>query len=114
MEIFIDLLTKNESLMKISKTEAENRRKIIFDQLFTVIYKKVSNSLLEKDRIIFALKLVQIKLGKEYVETFTHLIRSSSILESSLSPHLLGGKLQKKQLFVLQDLLKLNEFAHLE
>lgn len=39
MEIFIDLLTKNESLSKIPKTEADNRRKIIFDQLFTVLIK---------------------------------------------------------------------------
>ncbi len=57
MEIFNDLLTKNDTLLQVSKSDLPLRRKIIFDEIFTRVYVKVTNSLLAKDRLIFALRL---------------------------------------------------------
>ena len=38
---------------------------MIFDLIFKIIYEKVSNSMLSNDKLIFGLKLVQIKMNRE-------------------------------------------------
>lgn len=95
MDIFNQLILSNPELNKIPKQELQQRRTCINDQLFLKVYERVSNSILVQDRLILAMKLCQIKLGKQYKNQFESLLRDTQILESSLSPSLLKGKLSK-------------------
>ena len=96
MEIFNELLNKNETLLAAPKTDLPLRRKIIFDELFTRVYAKVTNSLLTRDRIIFSLRLAQIKLRKPFETQFILLARAPIIIETTLSESLLDGRLSKQ------------------
>lgn len=57
MDTFINLLTKNEELQKISRDKLKERRKMIFDLIFKIIFSKLNNSMLSKDKLVFGLKL---------------------------------------------------------
>lgn len=85
MEIFNDLLTKNDHLASTPKTDLVARRRVIFDELFFRVFQKVTNSLLDQDRIIFALRLTQIKLGKIYENAFLNLAKAPKLIETTLS-----------------------------
>lgn len=104
MGVVFDLISKNEKIVKISKNDVEKRLNLIYDELFIEIYHRICHALLSQDKHIIALKLVQIKLGKEFTEAIHILIKTPTILESSLSPQLLGGKLSNTQLKLLEEL----------
>lgn len=104
MDIFNEILNKNEGLNAISKTDLPQRRKVIFDDLFVRAFQKVTNSLLDSDRIVFALRLTQVKLGKAFQNGFLNLVRTPKTIETTLSESLLNGKLTKNQLKVIEDL----------
>lgn len=104
MGIFNQLITSNEKLQSISPSELAKRRQCIKDELFIQVYHRVVNSILIDDRLILALKMAQIKLGKEYKKAFENLIRDTQILETSLSPQLMSGQLKKHQLKLVEEL----------
>jgi len=93
MDIFYGVLGKSPLLQGISKSEPEKRRIILYNQIFIQTYNAVYKSLLSCDRLIFALRLVQIKLGRVCEGEFIALISSCSLLETSLSGNLLKNKL---------------------
>lgn len=47
MEIFNELLTKNDTLSATPKSDLPARRKVIFDELFFRVFQKVTNSLID-------------------------------------------------------------------
>ncbi|EAR94592.2 dynein heavy chain, cytoplasmic protein (macronuclear) [Tetrahymena thermophila SB210] len=104
MEIFNELLHKNEILAATAKTDLPARRRVIYDELFIRVFQKVTNSLLDQDRIIFALRLTQIKLGKTYENAFMNLAKAPKLIETTLSEQLLESKLTKQQLKLLEDI----------
>lgn len=114
MEIFNDLLTKNTTLLAIPKTDLGGRRKVIFDELFFRVFQKVTNSLLDSDRIIFALRLTQIKLGKSFESAFLNLFSAPKLIETTLPDTLLNSKLSKSQLKALEDIsLNVKDYSSL-
>jgi len=45
--------------------------------------------------VVFAIKLVEVKLGEgDMAKQFSHLFKTTSIVEGSLSPEFLHGKLK--------------------
>lgn len=93
MEIIFNLLEHEERLSAIPKKEYEKRKSEILNLLFEKVFLRICNSLLVKDNLIFALKLTEIKIGEEGKILFDALIRSSTLLKTSLSAQLLKGRL---------------------
>jgi dynein heavy chain 1 len=63
MDTVYDVLNKNELLQKVPKGELEKRRLIIFNEFFREVYRRINVSLLTEDKVIFAVKLSEVKLG---------------------------------------------------
>lgn len=57
--------------------------------------------------------MVQIKLGKEFADDLYNLIKTPTILESTLSPYLLNSKLSTSQLKLLEELSQKTAFSNL-
>ena len=111
METVYNLLHKNENLSKIPKTDLEKRRIVIFNEIFVQIYKRMNVALLFEDKIVFASKLVEVKLGQScYMNNFLQLFKSSTLVLGSLSPDILEGKLTPIQLKNLESLSENEKF----
>ena len=68
-------------------------------------------ALLFEDKIVFASKLVEVKLGLgSYTNNFLQLFKSSTLVLGSLSPDLLEGKLTPIQLKNLESLSENEKF----
>lgn len=63
MDTVYYVLNKNELLQKVPKGELEKRRLIIFNEFFREVYRRINVSLLSEDKLIFAVKLSEVKLG---------------------------------------------------
>eukprot|EP01016_Furgasonia_blochmanni_P042655 TRINITY_DN567_c0_g1_i1.p1 TRINITY_DN567_c0_g1~~TRINITY_DN567_c0_g1_i1.p1 ORF type:complete len:874 (+),score=315.79 TRINITY_DN567_c0_g1_i1:204-2825(+) len=113
METVYTLLNKNEGLHAIPKTESQRRLDYIFNELFIRIYHRVSHSLLNSEKLIFALRLAQIKLGTNCQEQFQAIIRTATVIETKLSPTLLQGKLSNSQMKFLEELSNQDRFKNL-
>lgn len=85
MDTVWSVLDKNEVLKQIAKTESKQRQDNIHRELFIRIYRRTNATLLAEDKLIFALRLVQIYLGPEFKEHLETFIKPSTILETSLS-----------------------------
>jgi dynein heavy chain 1 len=64
METVYYVLNKNENLNKIPKHDIERRRIVIFNEFFRDVYRRMNQALLFEDKIVFATKLVEVKLGE--------------------------------------------------
>lgn len=64
MDTVYYVLNKSENLQKIPKTEVEKRRITIFNEFFREVYRRMNQALLFEDKIVFAIKLVEVKLGE--------------------------------------------------
>jgi len=107
MEIVYNLLNKNERLAAISKTDYDGRLNFITNELFSNVYHRVSHALMTKDKMLFALRLAQIKLSSDKPsssELFNILIKNVSIIETKLSSSLLDDKLSIPQLKALEEI----------
>lgn len=115
MEAVFDLLHKDANLGAIDKSNVEQRLRYVSDEIFCLIYHRVSYSLIYRDRLVFALKLAQIKLLQcpLSAELIQILIKGSSIVEVSLSSHIMGGKLTLTQLKQLEEVSKAPIFQNL-
>jgi len=125
MDTFIRLLTADPVLRNMPKTPNEaldRRRTLIFDLIFVKVYHRVANALLNQDKLIFLLRLLQIKLAgapqtRDMHELFRTLIlrgqTSNSGQEDMLSDQIdltsinvIQGKLSKSKTKQLEELLK--------
>ena len=95
MNIVNNLLSSNEELAKVDKANHAERIKVIQEQLFIKSYHKTFYTLLNKDKLPFALKLTQIKLGPLLADQFKSLLKPCSLINTSLSQNLLGGMLKE-------------------
>lgn len=64
MDTVYYVLNKSENLQKIPKNEVEKRRITIFNEFFREVYRRMNQALLFEDKIVFAIKLVEVKLGE--------------------------------------------------
>lgn len=76
------------------------------------MFLRVCNSLLSKDNLIFALKLTEIKIGQEGSSLFDALIKSTTLLKTSLSTQLLKGKLTENELKQIEELEQHEHFSN--
>lgn len=116
MEIVYTLLNKNEKLAAINKNDYEARLKFISKELFDNIYHRVSHALMIRDKMIFALRLAQIKLGNDKplsADLLNILVKGISIIETKLSSSLLDGKLSLNQLKMLEEISETPYFQDL-
>lgn len=113
MSILLRVLERDEVLSKLPKNEFQNRIKVITKQLFINIYHRTFYSLLNKDKMCFALKLVQIKLGSKFDDLFKCLIKPANLVVTTLSNKLAGGVLKETQLKALEEVVGLTAFDSL-
>lgn len=110
------ILTDNEHLQQVSKDDSDKRILVIEMELFKKVYEKIVNSLLEKDKLLFALMFTQVKLeklhGKGVAELFKMCFLSSKIIETTLESNLLGD-LPTSTLIKLEDLSHRSGFSEL-
>lgn len=64
MDTIYIVLNKNEALQKIPRQELDKRRNTIFNEFFREIYRRMNQALLFEDKLVFAAKLVEVKLGE--------------------------------------------------
>ena len=83
MNIILNLLRNNEKLKKISKENYQERIQTIEDELFISVYHTVETSLLTNDKLLTALKFVQMRLGHKYADEFKLLLETPTIMETS-------------------------------
>jgi len=115
MEIIFTVLNTNQTLAAIPKTQPENRLQVMVKEIFTYIYEKISQSLLFENKVLFALRLGQIRLSGEgeFDQLFELLLKSTTVFESKLSDTLVGGLLSKSQLAQLEDITATKHFRSL-
>ena len=113
MDTIHRLLDHDETLRKIDKKQYDKRKETIYNLIFEKVFLRVSNSLLSKDLVIFCLKLVSIKLQGQERALFDALIAPTRILNTKLSPNLLGGALSEDQLKQLEELTNKPRFSTL-
>ena len=113
MNILLKVLTADPELDKIPKTDYLIRIKAATKQMFIRNYHKTFYSLLNKDKMCFALKLVQIKLGTRFDELFKSLIKPTTLVVTNLSNKLAGGSLKDTQLKALEETSTLPGFKGL-
>jgi dynein heavy chain 1 len=112
LAFFMDVLysvIKSSELDKIPKINYAARQEYIIKELFTEIYHRVGYSLLNKDQIIFATKLAQIRLGDKFRSELNILLKAkSSILSNpeNVPDRLLKGKLTLEQRRLISELIK--------
>lgn len=98
LQFFLDtifrLLENEDKINAISRKDSDKCEAMINHLLFERLFLRVCNdSLLNKDIVIFALKLAEIKLGKDAAELFSYLYKPNILLKTSLSSQLLDGHL---------------------
>jgi dynein heavy chain 1 len=104
MGILLRILEANPELVNIPKTEHKHRIKVITEQLFIKNYHKTNHALLQKDKLCFSLKLLQIRLGAKFDALFKLMIAPTTLVVTKLSPKLIGGVLRDSQLKALDEL----------
>jgi len=97
MEILFSVIERNEKLSQVPRTNHEARLQVLMAEFFNRTCENVSRGLLQEHKVLFALRLVQIrKHGDEkFARLFKVLLRSTSILETRLPTGLLDGRLTK-------------------
>jgi len=96
----LDYVITSDELGKISKSSYNERLEFIISELFTQVYHRVSYALLEKHKLVFALRLSQIRLGDKFKNEIGTLLSSSSAIlgdEAEVPDSSMGGKLKLDQ-----------------
>lgn len=75
-------------------------------EFFNKTYESVSKGLLEDHQVLFALRLVFIRLNNDekFDKIFNQMLKPTTILDSKLNPSMCGGKLATTQLASLEEL----------
>jgi dynein heavy chain 1, cytosolic len=119
LNFFMDVLhhvIKSKELEKISKINYQARQEFIIKELFTEIYHRVGYSLLNKDQVIFAARLAQIRLGDKFKNEINILLKATSSALSewdNISESLLNGKLSLNTRRHIAELIKNEVFEGL-
>lgn len=96
MDIVFFVLS-SEGLKLINKNNYNQRQDYIISSLFKEVYHRVGVSLLNKDKMTFAMKLSQIRLGEKFKEEIKILLKSQLGImgspDSIIPPSILQGKL---------------------
>ena len=112
LSFFMDVLNfviNSKELNEIDKSKYSERQEKIIKMLFIEIYHRVGYSLLNKDKLILAMRLAQINLGDKFKNEINLLLKiNSNIMNdaSDISESLLNGKLtlnQRKQISELNN-----------
>ena len=77
------LLKNNKKLNEIDKENYQQRIQTIEDEIFISVYHKIENSLMTEDKLLVALKFVQLRLGLKYDEDFKLMMESPTIIETT-------------------------------
>ena len=115
MEI-LQCVINSKELAAIPKTNYNGRQDFIISELFREVYHRVGYALLNKDQLIFAMRLAQIRLGDKFKKEITLLLQvTSNILSdaSNVSENLIGGKLTLNQRKQISELSKSDTFKDL-
>eukprot|EP01015_Nassula_variabilis_P036963 TRINITY_DN967_c0_g2_i6.p1 TRINITY_DN967_c0_g2~~TRINITY_DN967_c0_g2_i6.p1 ORF type:complete len:1103 (-),score=250.87 TRINITY_DN967_c0_g2_i6:90-3398(-) len=113
MDTLFNLITKDENLKKIDKSEPQKRLAFIYDELFIQTYHRIANSLLNNDKLIFALRLAQIKLPLSLHDHFNLIIKPCKVIETKLSNTIIDGKLKYSQLQLLEEFSYMDRYKNL-
>ena len=114
MDTVYHVINKNEQLQKVPKGELDRRRLIIFNEFFREVYRRINVSLLSEDKLIFAVKLAEVKLGDGVqAKHFATLFRPPRAMQTSLSANFLRGKLTLSQLKSVEALGQEDQFCRL-
>lgn len=117
------ILTPAYSPELSSIDEPEKRIEYLNTQIFDIIYHHISRSLLKKDEIVFALRLIQIKLKGEnddpseleYDLLYTDKRSSSNISESTKRMiEKYGLKIDENQVQLLNNLMTISQFDYIK
>ena len=85
MDTVFELIRDNKELNTIQKNDPDKRLAKMFDMIFKVIFQQFSPSLLYQDKVLFALRLSQIRMGHRGGEEFEILMKTPTIMELSVS-----------------------------
>ena len=113
MDTIFELIRDNKELNAVPKSDPDARLKLIFDLIFIMIYRAFSPSLLYQDKILFALRLAQIKMEGRGGNEFDILMKTPTVLDITISSGLAGGKLSDHQLMYLQYISTQPQFQYL-
>ena len=119
LSFFMDVLNyiiNSKELSEIPKTDYAQRQEKIIKTLFKEIYHRVGYSLLNKDKLILAMRLAQINLGDKFKNEINLLLKiNSNIMNdaSDISESLLNGKLTLNQRKQISELNKNEPFTSL-
>ena len=112
----LNFVIKSEKLEEIPKNNYTDRQNFIISELFKIIYHRVGFSLLNKDVLIFAMRLAQIRLGDKFKNEINVLLKiNSNIMNdaSDISAQIMGGKLTLNQRKQISELIKNETFKDL-
>ena len=119
LSFFMDVLNyiiNSKELSEIEKNNYTERQDKILKMLFIEIYHRVGYSLLNKDKLILAMRLAQISLGDKFKNEINLLLKiNSNIMNdaSDISESLLNGKLTLNQRKQISELNKHEPFTSL-
>jgi len=65
MDAVFEVLNRNEAVNKIPKTDPAMRLQVIIKELFVRINNSICHGLLEEHKLIFTLRLAQIRIGEQ-------------------------------------------------
>ena len=105
METVFAVLRKNPIVAEIPKTNYEKRLNAIFEELFITVYHKFGQGLLNKHKLLFGLKLVQIRLQRRCEDEIKLLLASSIAFKITKLPmNFMEGHLTSDQLKKIEEL----------
>lgn len=113
MDTIFELIKDNKELNEIQKSDPDTRLAKMFDLIFKIIYQQFSPSLLDTDKVLFALRLSQIRMEQRGSEEFDILMKTPTVMDLTISSDLVGSKLSESQLAYLQYLNSQQEYAYL-
>ena len=119
LTFFMDVLNyviNCKKLSEIPKSNYNERQNTITKILFKEIYHRVGYSLLNKDVLIFAMRLSQIRLNEKFKNEINLLLKiNSNIMNDAedVSENIIGGKLTLNQRKQISELIKNEPFKNL-
>jgi len=105
MDIIFYVLNKNPIVAEIPKSDYDKRRNIISEELFVTIFHRFGQGLLNQHKILLALRLVQIKLGRRCENEIAVLLKSGvSFKAQQLPSDFLENLLSSNQIKMIEEL----------
>lgn len=105
MEIIYYVLNKNPIVTEIPKSESDKRRVVISEELFVTIYHRFGLGLLNQHKMLFALRLTQIKLGHRCENELSLLLKGGVLFkEQQLPSSFMDGLFTNNQIKAVEEL----------